>query len=145
MDKSALYQPFSFGPQLSPTMSSGLRIARVAVLGWFGSAFAHRLIRGFRLYVSRNFENDQEVERIATLGRVFRYIALITISLIAREMVNRAGGRLGVTEELSRHYLRLRDYSGKVHFVPNAISTVANMTRGAAYAVADVTVAHGKT
>lgn len=36
MDKSALYQPFSFGPQLSPTMSSGLRIARVAVLGWFG-------------------------------------------------------------------------------------------------------------
>ena len=86
MDKSALYQPFSFGPQLSPTMSSGLRIARVAVLGWFASVFAHRLIRGFRLYVSRNIENGQKVERIATLGRVFRYIALITISVIAREM-----------------------------------------------------------
>ena len=91
MDKSALYQPFAFGPQLSPTMSLGLRTARVAVLGWFASAFAHRLSRGFRPDVSRNVETGQEVERIATLG-----IALITISLIAREMVIEAGGRSGV-------------------------------------------------
>ena len=47
-------------------------------------------------------------------------------------------------EKLTLHYLRLRNYSGKVHVVPNAISTVGNMTRGAAYAVANITVAHGE-
>lgn len=47
-------------------------------------------------------------------------------------------------EKLTLHCLRLRNYSGKVHVVPNAISTVGNMIRGAAYAVADVTAALGE-
>jgi small conductance mechanosensitive channel len=55
-----------------------------------------------------------------------------------------AGGKAGVVEELTLRYLRLRDYSGNVHFVPNGtISTVTNMSLGFAYAVVDVGIAYG--
>jgi len=54
-----------------------------------------------------------------------------------------AGGKSGVVEELTLRYLRLRDYSGNVHFVPNSnISVVTNMSLGFAYAVMDVGVAY---
>ena len=50
-----------------------------------------------------------------------------------------------VVEELTLRYLRLRDYSGNVHFVPNnTISTVTNMSMGFAYAVIDADVAYGE-
>lgn len=56
-----------------------------------------------------------------------------------------AGGKAGVVEELTLRYLRLRDYSGNVHFVPNnTISTVTNMSMGFAYAVIDAGVAYGE-
>ncbi|MBI5920714.1 MAG: mechanosensitive ion channel family protein [Betaproteobacteria bacterium] len=56
-----------------------------------------------------------------------------------------AGGKSGVVEELTLRYLRLRDYSGNVHFVPNnTISTVTNMSMGYAYAVVDADVAYGE-
>lgn len=56
-----------------------------------------------------------------------------------------AGGKAGVVEELTLRYLRLRDYSGNVHFVPNnTISTVTNMSMGYAYAVIDAGVAYGE-
>lgn len=54
-----------------------------------------------------------------------------------------AGGKSGVVEELTLRYMRLRDYSGNVHFVPNSnISVVTNMSLGFAYAVMDVGVAY---
>ena len=47
-----------------------------------------------------------------------------------------AGGKSGLVEELTLRYLRLRDYDGNVHFVPNGqITTVVNMSRGHAHAV----------
>ncbi len=53
-----------------------------------------------------------------------------------------AGGRAGVVEELTLRYLKLRDYSGNVHYVPNGtISVVTNMTMDFAYAVIDVAIA----
>ncbi|MBI4995638.1 MAG: mechanosensitive ion channel family protein [Rhodocyclales bacterium] len=56
-----------------------------------------------------------------------------------------AGGKAGVVEELTLRYLRLRDYSGNVHFVPNGtISVVTNMSLGFAYAVVDAGVAYGE-
>lgn len=57
-----------------------------------------------------------------------------------------ASGKGGVVEELTLRYLRLRDYSGNVHFVPNSnISTVTNMSMGFAYAVIDAGIAYGET
>lgn len=54
-----------------------------------------------------------------------------------------AGGKAGVVEEMTLRYLRLRDYSGTVHFIPNGeITHVSNMSLGYAYAVVDVAIAY---
>lgn len=56
-----------------------------------------------------------------------------------------AGGKIGAVEELTLRYLRLRDYGGNVHYVPNGqITVVTNMSRGFAYAVIDLGVTHGE-
>lgn len=56
-----------------------------------------------------------------------------------------AGGKAGLVEEVTLRYLRLRDYSGNVHFIPNSnISTVTNMSLGHACAVIDASVAYGE-
>lgn len=56
-----------------------------------------------------------------------------------------AGGKSGCVEELTLRYLRLRDYAGHVHYVPNgSITVVTNMSLGFANAVMDVTVAWGQ-
>lgn len=53
-------------------------------------------------------------------------------------------GKTGAVEELTLRYLRLRDYFGNVHFIPNGqISVVTNMSVGFAYAVMDLSVAYG--
>lgn len=56
-----------------------------------------------------------------------------------------AAGKAGVVEELTLRYLRLRDYSGIVHFIPNGeITLVSNMSLNFAYAVLDVGVGYGE-
>ena len=56
-----------------------------------------------------------------------------------------AGGKAGLVEELTLRYLRLRDYSGNVHYIPNSnISVVTNMSLGFAFAVIDIGVAYGE-
>nr|MBP6421937.1 mechanosensitive ion channel [Propionivibrio sp.] len=193
MDRSALEQVFSFGSQFSPAMALGFRITLIAALAWFAVILSHRMIRAFRLFISKNLADAEEVKRAATLGRVFRYIAsviisLITVTLILSELgisiapilgaagvvgvavgfgaqslvkdyftgfflllenqirqgdVIQAGGKAGVVEEITLRFVRMRDYDGNVHFVPNGtITTVTNMTRGHAHAVVDVGVAY---
>lgn len=52
-----------------------------------------------------------------------------------------AGGKSGTVEEVTLRYVRLRDYAGNVHFVPNgSIAGVTNKTREYAYAVLDLRV-----
>ncbi len=52
-------------------------------------------------------------------------------------------GKTGVVEDMTLRYIRLRDYGGHVHFVPNgSITTVTSMTRRYAYSVVDVGVAY---
>ncbi len=49
----------------------------------------------------------------------------------------------GLVEDITLRHVRLRDYDGTVHFVPNSlITTVSNMSRGFAQAVVDVGVAY---
>jgi small-conductance mechanosensitive channel len=57
--------------------------------------------------------------------------------------VVRVAGIAGVVEDITLRHVRLRDYDGQVHFVPNGlITTVTNMGRGFAQAVIDVGVAY---
>ena len=52
-------------------------------------------------------------------------------------------GKSGLVEEITLRYVRLRDYDGNVHFVPNGlISTVTNKSRGFAHAVIDVGIGY---
>lgn len=53
------------------------------------------------------------------------------------------GQHAGLVEEVTLRYVRLRDYDGNVHFVPNGgISSVINMGRGHSQAVVDVGVGY---
>ena len=53
------------------------------------------------------------------------------------------GSKAGLVEDVTLRYVRLRDYEGNVHYVPNGlITTVTNKSRGYAYAVIDVSIAY---
>lgn len=55
------------------------------------------------------------------------------------------GGKSGLVEEVTLRYVRLRDYDGNVHYVPNGnIGAVTNMSRDYAQSVIDVGVAYGE-
>ena len=57
--------------------------------------------------------------------------------------VVKLGDHAGSVEEITLRYVRLRDYDGNVHIVPNGqVSTVINMSRGFAFAVVDAGVAY---
>lgn len=52
-------------------------------------------------------------------------------------------GKGGLVEGMTLRYIRLRDYEGSVHYIPNGtIDTVTNRSRGFAHAVIDVGVAY---
>lgn len=52
-------------------------------------------------------------------------------------------GKSGLVEEMTLRYIRLRDYEGSVHYVPNGtVDTVTNRSRTFAHAVIDVGVAY---
>jgi small conductance mechanosensitive channel len=54
-------------------------------------------------------------------------------------------GMGGLVEEVTLRYVRLRDYEGNVHYIPNSlISTVTNRSRGFANAVIDIGVDYGE-
>jgi len=53
------------------------------------------------------------------------------------------GGKSGLVEEVTLRYVRLRDYEGAVHYIPNSqINLVTNKSRVFAYAVMDIGVAY---
>jgi small conductance mechanosensitive channel len=53
------------------------------------------------------------------------------------------GSKSGLVEDVTLRFVRLRDYDGNVHYVPNSqITTVTNMSRGFAQSVIDVGVAY---
>ena len=57
--------------------------------------------------------------------------------------VVQVAGKGGVVEEVTLRYVRLRDYDGSVHFVPNGqISSVTNMTRDFSFALIDIGIAY---
>ena len=52
-------------------------------------------------------------------------------------------GKSGIVEELTLRFVRLRDYEGNVHYIPNGLITaVTNRSRGYANAVIDVSISY---
>lgn len=175
--------------------ASGLRVALILVGAWIALSLSQRGIRMLRVRVATRFDDAEAVRRAETLGRVFRYLTSVVISVVAAMLVLaefgvsvapilgaagvvglavgfgaqslvkdfftgfflllenqirqgdvvRLGEHSGLVEEVTLRFIRLRDYDGNVHFVPNGtISTVVNMSRGHAQAVVDVGVGYGE-
>lgn len=177
----------------SGVAATSLRIAVILALAWAALLVSRRLIRTLRLYLAGQKENVEDVKRVETLARVFRYIASVLITVIAglavmgelgiaigpilgaagvvgvavgfgaqslikdyftgfflllenqvrQGDVVQVAGIGGLVEEITLRYVRLRDYDGNVHFIPNGnISTVTNRSRGFAQSVMDIGVAY---
>jgi small conductance mechanosensitive channel len=170
-----------------------LRIGLILVIAWIMLALSSRLIPMLRKQLQKHTDDHEQHKRLETLGRVFRYIAAVVITLItsmlvlselgisiapilasagiaglaigfgAQSLVKdyftgfflllenqvhqgdvvEVAGLGGLVEEVTLRYIRLRDYEGSVHYIPNgAISTVTNRSRGYAYALVDIGVAY---
>lgn len=140
-------------------------------------------------------QDPEEIKRIQTLRRVFRYVFTVVVAVLAvlfalselgvsiAPLLATAGvagvavgfgaqslvkdyftgfvllaenqirqgdvveiaGKSGEVEEITLRYVRLRDYEGCVHYVPNGvIQSVSNRSRSFVYAVLEIPVAFGE-
>lgn len=73
----------------------------------------------------------------------FAGLSILLEDQVRQGDVVKLGDHTGVVEEVTLRYVRLRDYDGHVHFVPNGrIDSVISMGRQFAYAVVDIGVAY---
>ena len=193
MERILTYFGVERAGELVQIFQASLHVILVLLLAWVVLWLSRRAIRIFKAYMIRQTDNPEELKRVETLGRVFRYIASVGISIVAGMLVLselgisiapilatagvvgiavgfgaqslvkdyftgfflllenqvrqgdvvEAGGKAGLVEEMTLRYIRMRDYDGNVHFIPNGIvTTVTNMSREFAFAVIDVGVAY---
>lgn len=169
------------------------RILVIVIVAWIALAVLRRIIRLFKTRLENKDPDPEQLKRVETLAQVFRYMASVTVFIVAAmlilaelgisiapvlatagvagiavgfgaqslikdyfngfclllenqirqgDVVNVAGIG-GYVEEVTLRYVRMRDFDGNVHFVPNGIiTTVANMTRDFAFAVIDIRVGY---
>ncbi len=73
----------------------------------------------------------------------FNGLFLLLENQVRQGDVVEVAGKSGLVEGMTLRYIRLRDYEGSVHYIPNGtIDTVTNRSRSFAYAVIDVGVAY---
>jgi small conductance mechanosensitive channel len=172
---------------------STVRVLLILIVAWIVLWIGNRAIRTMRIRIQSRADSEDRAKRIETLGRVFRYVLAVVVSVVAGMVIlNELGisvapilatagvagiavgfgaqslikdyfngffllvddqlaqgdvvevaGIGGLVEEVTLRYVRLRDYDGNVHFVPNGqISTVTNRTRTFAFAVMDIGIAY---
>jgi moderate conductance mechanosensitive channel len=64
---------------------------------------------------------------------------------VTRGDVVELAGKSGAVEDVTLRYVRLRDYEGNLHFIPNGlITTVTNSSRGHAFAAVDLAVSRNE-
>ncbi|MBA4141774.1 MAG: mechanosensitive ion channel family protein [Nitrosospira sp.] len=80
--------------QIGGLVTATLRIALIVVLAWGLVIVLQRAIRTFSRQVATRFDDSEAVKRAETLGRVFRYLVLVVVSVIAGMLVL---GELGIS------------------------------------------------
>lgn len=71
----------------------------------------------------------------------FTGLFLLIENQVSEGDVIEAAGKSGYVERVTLRHMRIRDYDGSVHFIPNSmITTVTNRSREYAYAVIDLNV-----
>jgi len=179
--------------RLGTSMPTLFKILAIIVIALVLSNLIRRAINLFGHEIAKKSRDRDAIPRVNTLGRVFRYIASVTIYLIAFMLIlselkiniapilGAAGivgiaigfgaqslvkdyvgglfiliedqirqgdtvkieGYEGTVEEITLRYVRLRDYDGFVHFIPNGqIRIVTNMGRDFSYATFDITLGY---
>lgn len=68
-------------------VTAGLRIIGILVGAWLLIEVTQRAIRGLRIRIASRLGDREAVQRAETLGRVFRYLATVIISLLAGILV----------------------------------------------------------
>ncbi|HEX2530810.1 MAG TPA: mechanosensitive ion channel domain-containing protein [Burkholderiaceae bacterium] len=69
----------------------------------------------------------------------FTGLFLLIENQVSEGDVIEAAGKSGLVEEVTLRHIRVRDYDGSVHFIPNGVITiVTNKSREFAYAVIDI-------
>lgn len=66
---------------------SVLHVMLIVVLSLILLRVANRFIRVFRLYMSSRVDSAEEAKRLETLGRVFRYIASVVITVVSGMLI----------------------------------------------------------
>ena len=64
-----------------------VRVVLIAFVAWIALGVMQRLIRIFRERITRGMDDPEQIKRVETLGRVFRYIAAVTILVIATVLI----------------------------------------------------------
>lgn len=64
-----------------------LRIGVILLAAWWSTALVRRGIRLLRIRIAARFDDNEAIKRAETLGRVFRYLAAVVISLVAGMLV----------------------------------------------------------
>ena len=177
----------------SPALRSSLNLLIILALTWAALFVLTRGVQRFRAYTEARARDGEEVKRIGTLCRAFRYAGSVVIFVIAAMLVMselgisiapilatagvagiaigfgaqslvkdyfsglfllledqirqgdvvQIAGIGGQVEEVTLRFVRLRDFEGHVHFVPNGeIKIVTNRTRDYAQALIEVGVAY---
>lgn len=71
-----------------------LRVSLIALGAWLLVAALQRAIRAFRIRIAERLDDREAQKRAETLGRVFRYLVAVVVSLIAGMLIL---GELGVS------------------------------------------------
>jgi small-conductance mechanosensitive channel len=79
--------PFLDVTQWNQATHTSVRIALIVLVAWIAIGLLQRAIRLFRERIAARLDDREAVKRAETLGRVFRYIVAVVVSLIAGMMV----------------------------------------------------------
>jgi small conductance mechanosensitive channel len=79
---------------LGSAASTALRITLILIAAWVLIGVLQRAIRGMRVRIASRLDDREAAKRAETLGRVFRYLVAVVVSLIAGMLVL---GELGVS------------------------------------------------
>jgi small-conductance mechanosensitive channel len=94
MSESAVDKAIALWAGMGTAATTALRIVLILVAAWVAIAVLQRAIRAFRIRIASHMDDREAVKRAETLGRVFRYLTAVVVSLVAGMLVL---GELGIS------------------------------------------------
>ncbi|MBX3611137.1 MAG: mechanosensitive ion channel family protein [Hydrogenophaga sp.] len=94
MNENLLNMITTWWAELGSAATTAMRIAVILVAAWVLIGVLQRAIRSMRVRIANRLDDREASKRAETLGRVFRYLVAVVVSLIAGMLVL---GELGVS------------------------------------------------